>query len=265
MASVARVNLRSIALPAEHGGWGLLTEPILLALLVAPSWQGLILGLAVVSLFLLHQPVKIALKDNLKRRRVPRTQWAERFVLLYGGLGIALILILVNLNGINFLLPMIVGSVFAFVQVFYDARNKSRDLIPEISGAIALASTASSMALLAGWTIIPALMLWLLLSTRALTAIIYVRVRLRMAFNKPHSKASAYGVHIIALFVFIWLVMRRLIPMLSIAAILMLLARTIKGLVFPKAGIKPKVIGFSEMGFGFAYTLILAIGYWMSL
>ncbi|MBZ0296495.1 MAG: YwiC-like family protein [Anaerolineae bacterium] len=35
-----RPNLRSVALPAEHGGWGFLIEPILLGLLVAFSVNG---------------------------------------------------------------------------------------------------------------------------------------------------------------------------------------------------------------------------------
>jgi hypothetical protein len=36
----AKLNLKSVALPVEHGGWGMLGEPLLLALLVAPSWAG---------------------------------------------------------------------------------------------------------------------------------------------------------------------------------------------------------------------------------
>ncbi|MDQ7027718.1 MAG: YwiC-like family protein [Anaerolineae bacterium] len=262
MASMARVNLRSIALPTEHGGWGFLIEPILLALLIAPSWQGLILAVAVVSLFLLHQPLKIAIKDNLKRRRVPRTQWAERFALLYGGLGISLILILTTFNGASFLLPMMVGSIFALVQVFYDGRNKSRNLIPELSGAIALAATASSMALLANWTLIPALILWLILSTRALTAIIYVRVRLRMAYGKPHNKHFALGLHIMALVIFTIFVFYDLMPVVTVLAMLILVIRAFKGILAPAPQVTPKIIGFTELAFGMIYVLVVSFGYW---
>lgn len=36
--SAARtVKLRTVALPAEHGGWGFLFEPIVLGLLLAPT------------------------------------------------------------------------------------------------------------------------------------------------------------------------------------------------------------------------------------
>jgi hypothetical protein len=265
MAARAQVNLKSIALPAEHGGWGFLLEPILLALFVAPSLGGLLLGIAVVNLFLLHQPLKLAAKDRLKNRCVPRTQWAERFVLIYGGFGLSLILLLIRFNGLSFLLPMLFGGIFALVQFSYDARNQSRAIVPELAGAFALAATASSMALLAGWTLVPALMLWVLLAARALTAIIYVRARLRLAYDKPHNKMLVYSLHVAVLILFSVLTVRGLIPALSIVAIALLLLRAIKGLNFPQQGIKPKVIGFSEMGFGLAYTLILAMGYWTLL
>ena len=42
----ARPAWRVVALPDEHGGWGLTAEPVLLGLLVAPSWAGLAIGAA---------------------------------------------------------------------------------------------------------------------------------------------------------------------------------------------------------------------------
>src|ERR1044072_2044638 len=33
-------KLRPLALPTEHGGWGFLLEPLVLAMIVAPSWIG---------------------------------------------------------------------------------------------------------------------------------------------------------------------------------------------------------------------------------
>ena len=262
---VGRVNLKSIALPTEHGGWGFLAEPILLGFLVALSWQGLLLSIAVVSLFLLHQPLKIALKDNLKRRRVPRTQWAERFVTVYGAIGMTLVLLLIAVNGIGFLAPMIAGSIFALVQVFYDARNQSRELLPELCGAIALASTASSMALLANWQTMPALMLWLILSARALTAIVYVRVRLRMAYGKAPNGSFVLGLHLFVTGIFTMLAFYNWIPFLVVVAMLILTVRAFKGILFPAVHVTPKVIGFTELAFGIMYVLVVAVGYWMLL
>lgn len=41
-----RPSLRSVAIPAEHGGWGLTLEPGILGVLVAPDLAGVLLGLA---------------------------------------------------------------------------------------------------------------------------------------------------------------------------------------------------------------------------
>ena len=43
------VRLKTIVLPAEHGGWGLLFEPIALGLLVAPSIAGFYLARQVIA------------------------------------------------------------------------------------------------------------------------------------------------------------------------------------------------------------------------
>ncbi len=47
-----RICIRPIALPVEHGGWGLLFEPIVLGLLLAPSPAGLFISLGATGAFL---------------------------------------------------------------------------------------------------------------------------------------------------------------------------------------------------------------------
>ncbi|MGQ9483138.1 hypothetical protein [Chloroflexus sp.] len=51
----------------------------------------------------------------------------------------------------------------------------------------------------AGWTLWSALVLWLLLSLQAVTAIVYVRIRLRLARNEPVHCAPALLLHLAAL------------------------------------------------------------------
>ena len=46
------ISLRSVALPVEHGGWGMLGEPLLLGLFIAPSWAGLGVALGALGGFL---------------------------------------------------------------------------------------------------------------------------------------------------------------------------------------------------------------------
>jgi hypothetical protein len=69
--SNAAVKVRSLVLPTEHGGWGFLFEPILLGLLVAFSWAGVALSAAAICVFLVQQPLKIALRDRLRGKHYP--------------------------------------------------------------------------------------------------------------------------------------------------------------------------------------------------
>ena len=72
----ARPAWRSVALPTEHGGWGLTLEPVLLGLLVAPSGAGLAMGCAAFLAFIARTPVKIVLVDRYRHRRLERTRTA---------------------------------------------------------------------------------------------------------------------------------------------------------------------------------------------
>ncbi|MBK8334978.1 MAG: YwiC-like family protein [Acidimicrobiaceae bacterium] len=53
-----RSTLRSVALPTEHGGWGLTLEPVLLGLLLRWSGAGLCLGVAAFVAFMAAHPVE---------------------------------------------------------------------------------------------------------------------------------------------------------------------------------------------------------------
>ena len=67
-----RSTLRTVALPSEHGGWGLTLEPVLLGLLVAHSVSALCIGLAAVLAFLARTPLKLAVVDARRGRTLER-------------------------------------------------------------------------------------------------------------------------------------------------------------------------------------------------
>lgn len=71
-----RSTLRSVALPTEHGGWGLTLEPVLLGLLLRWSGAGLCLGVAAFVAFMARTPLKVVLVDARRRRVLPRTRGA---------------------------------------------------------------------------------------------------------------------------------------------------------------------------------------------
>jgi hypothetical protein len=75
---------RSVALPAEKGSWSLVSEPILLGLLVAPSWVGAALAVGAFALFLCNRPLKVYLADRRRGRAYERTALALRYLVIYG-------------------------------------------------------------------------------------------------------------------------------------------------------------------------------------
>ncbi len=257
--------IKSVALPSEHGGWGFLLEPILLGLLVAASWAGALLSLAALGVFLLHQPLKIAVKDRLKGRRPPRTVWAERFAFGYGLLALIPMLVLLASAPADFLLPIILAIPFAAAQLYYDARNQSRQLIPEISGAAALAMIAPAIAVLGGWTLMAALPLWGVLAIRAVTSILYVRARLKLEHGKAISPMPVWVAHGVALAGIIVLGVLRVLPYMTIAAFVVLMGRAWVGLSVHRQPREAKIIGFQEMGYGLITVVCVAVGYGLNL
>src|SRR5215471_19093390 len=81
------VRIKTIALPAEHGGWGLLFEPIAVGLLLAPSVAGFYLALSAVGFFLARHPLTLVVMS--RRRPSPRSVLAKRFAAIYVVIGAA--------------------------------------------------------------------------------------------------------------------------------------------------------------------------------
>lgn len=260
----APANLKSIVLPTEHGGWGFLLEPLLLGLLLAPSWAGLAFALAMFSLFLIHQPLKIAVKDRLKGIHTNRSQWAEGFALLYGFLAIAFALPLLWNSPSNFYLTIALMLPFMLVQAVYDFRNQSRELLPELAGAAALGLAASGIAILGNWELLPAFMLWLILLARTIPAIIYVRALLRKQKSKATNLAIVHLAHSIAFALIFALALAAFVPYLSALTMLILGLRAYLSLTNPKP-IAAKIIGFREIGFGLMTVVLTALGYWWGM
>ena len=256
-----RVVIRSVALPSEHGGWGFLIEPILLGLIVALSWRGALLALAATGVFLIHQPLKMTIKDRRKGRRPPRLMWAQRFVAYYGLMAFVPVLILLVTSSSAFLIPIALAVPLASVQLYYDSQNRSRELAPEVCGALALAMIAPSIAVLGGWGFWSAMALWGILSSRATAAILYVRSRIRLSVGKPTSRRLPWAAHIIALIFVMGLFAIRAAPWTPMVAFIVLLTRAYLGLSKYRRARPVKVIGFMELAYGLITTLIVGMGY----
>jgi hypothetical protein len=162
-----------VALPSEHGGWGLTAEPILLGLLVAPSMAGILLGVATMVVFLARTPLRVVLVDRHRDRQLARTVLARR-VLLVEVLVVAGLVAAAAVLGEAFWWPVLVAAPLAGVELWYDTRSRSRRLVPELAGTWAISAAAAVIVLAAGEPAAIAAAAWLLVGARATSSIPHV-------------------------------------------------------------------------------------------
>jgi len=263
-STMEAVRIKSVALPVEHGGWGLLGEPVLLGLLLAPSWAGLGVGLAGLGAFLARHPLKLAVADWRARRRVPRTAVAERFASLYVAAAAAgLALAMTGRPGWWF--PLCAAAPFALAQFGHDALGRSRHLLPELAGSVALGSLVAAQLVAGGWPLGRALVAWALLAAKAVGAILYVRTRLRLDRGVAQGPTLAVAAHAVALAFGTVLAATGRGPWLAALAFALLLARAALGLSGSRQRVPAKTVGLQELAYGFTFVGMLALGWSLGL
>jgi len=250
----------AVALPAEHGGWGLLLEPIALGLAIAPSLSGLGLAIAALFVFLGRLPFRLALQDRLRGGFYPRTRLAWRLAVAFGMAAMA------------FGIPSLVGAPrpawlalalaapLGLVQLRFDLRNRGRDLVPEMLGAVALSASTPIVALVGGAPVAVAFAAGGLIAVRAFSAILYVRARLRRARGLPSDRKPALLSHALALAAAGALTWSQLGPWLGVVAFALLAARALHGLGLAPP-VRPQVVGVQEVVWGVCTVVLLAVGY----
>ncbi len=258
--SEAPLRLRSLALPVEHGGWGMLGEPLLLGLLVAPSWPGLGVGVASAAAFLAHHPAKLVLADLRRGPAHRRTAMALGFLLLYGtvaGVGLAA----AGSGQWGWWIPLVAAAPLAAAQLAYDARHQGRQLLPELLGAVALSSVVAAEMRAAGVPFGPCLAAWAVLASKAVGAVLYVRSRLRYDRGLVSDRMAALASHLFALLLAFALARVGYAPWVVVPAFAWFLARAAYGLSPLHTPVRPQKVGIQEMAYGFSFVLLLAIGY----
>lgn len=260
------IRLRTVALPSEHGGWSFCLEPILLGLLVAPSGAGAAVAGAALSLFLARHPFKVAVFDWQRGKTYTRTIASRWFAALYALLAALALAIALKAGGPSLFLPLLLALPLASIQFYFDVRNDSRALLPELAGAAAAGSVAASIVIGGGWTPVAALALWAILVARTVPTVIYVRARVRVerGTGRPAARLSN-ALHVSAVGVAAWLAFAGVAPRLAVVALAILTARAAIGLSPLRRPARAATIGIAEVTFGVAAMLLIAGGYLASL
>lgn len=194
-----RSTLRTVALPSEHGGWGLTLEPVLLGLLVAHSVSAFCIGLAAVLAFLARTPLKLAVVDARRGRTLERTRMARKVAAAELAVLAVLVVIAFLTATPGFWWPIFGIAPLLLVELSYDIRSRSRRLIPELAGAVGIAGVAAMMALAGGLDTAVALGLWAVLAGRAIAAIPTIRSQVLKLHGRPTNDVLPVVADLVAL------------------------------------------------------------------
>lgn len=257
------VPWKTVALPIEHGGWSFLLEPVVLGLALSPSRAGACLALAALAAFLTRHPLRLAVMDYRKGARYPRTRLAERFVLAYGLMAFALAVQALAL-AVRPVLPVIgAAAPFALLAMALDLAGRGRAAVAELAGSVALAASVCAIILAGGGRPEVAWLVWGLQSLRAITAILYVRARLRHERGGDPRTGPVMVAHALALILVTGLVLSGRAPYLAAAAFVLLFGRAAFGLLRRATGIRPQIVGVQEVFFGLITLVLILTGFSM--
>ena len=254
-----RNPIRAVAMPSEHGGWGLTIEPGLLGLLVAPSQAGACLAMAALVLFVLRTPLELALVDRRRHRRLPRTRLAERVAAAEAVLLAVLVAVAaVTAHDSRWWIPAAVAAPLVAVELAYDIRSRRRRLVPELTGAVAIAAVAAAVVIAGDGESRLAAGLWLILAARVITSIPHVRAQIDRLHDRERQPrltllADLGAVAVAAAAV---AVDHRLV----VGAAALIVVAVVQRVRRRRPVAPVKIIGVSQMALGFAVVIAAAIG-----
>jgi hypothetical protein len=263
---------KHFAIPAEHGAWAMLLGPFAVGLGLARKLDLVVLWalLGVLLVFLARQPMIILVKALSGRRSREDARPALVWLMIYGSLALipAALLIASDRAAMFWLvLPALPALVW---QLWLVTRRAERQMTVELagSGALALAAPAAYLAA-TGRFDVAALSAWLLCWFQSAAAIVYVYMRLeqrRMSAIPTRSQQWTMGrravlYHAFNLAASLTLSAAHVLPPLVPLAFAAMLAEAVRGTFRPAVGVKPKILGFSQVAVTVVFVILLAFAY----
>jgi hypothetical protein len=250
-------QIMRVAMPAEHGGWSFLVEPIALGILVAPRLISLVIAGFYLSAFFLYQPLRPLWADISKARVTPRGHTALYAVMFFGGVALVCLVVMLMTEW-RVIIPLMIFAVLGATQFIWSARAGQRTLLREFIAAAAVATSVMAMAVAANTSYVFVGLLWLIMLSRAASTLFHIRQFLYFQRGKPHYRAVDIGLHclgaLVALALF-WQNGARLgIPFCWLAF------RVILGWWLMPKDIAPKWVGISEAVVGGVFLILAFIG-----
>ncbi|MBM3461952.1 MAG: hypothetical protein FJX76_07615 [Armatimonadetes bacterium] len=251
--------LYKLIMPAQHGGWGFLLEPMLLGLILAPTAPGALLAVAAFLVFLTHHPLSVVMGDFRKGEWSPRGTLPLQICVLFLAAAWAAFSVAAMSAWQLFWPALTVGVPCALVFLYEDASRHIRSLPGELGGALGMAALAPVIMLCGGWSLTVSFAVWALLVARSVIAILYVRMQVRRMHRKPFRVGPVVSAHVGALAAVAVGWGLGMVPLTAVAAFCAMLFVVMRGVRVPPES--AKALGWSEMRLGIATVALVAVGY----
>jgi hypothetical protein len=247
-----------VVIPSEHGGWGLTLEPALLGLLVAPSIAGVALGVAAFLAFLVRTPLKVLLVDRHRNRELERDRLARRVVVVELVALVAMVAVACARADVDWVVPLVFALPLFAVELWFDARSRSRRLTPELCGAIGICAVAASIALAGGEGYALSFALWVVLAARATASVPFARVQVQRLHGQPPSPRVSDLAQLTAI---AHAVLAVVVDDAVLVGALAVVAVTVVQFGWSRGPARPALaVGFSQLAFGLLVVIATAIG-----
>jgi hypothetical protein len=254
----ARPLWRAVAIPSEHGGWGLTFEPVLLGLLVEFSWSGVAVGAAAILAFLVRTPLKLSLGDRRRKRRLPRTRVADRVAL--GELALlGLVAVLAGIGaGWAWTVPVLFALPLFAVELWFDIRSRGRRLVPELCGGVGIASVAAAIVIAGDGAGPLAAAVSMILAARALASIPFARTQVARLHGRPARVAASDAFQVVGVVVAV--IATAVEGSVVAGAVALVLVAAAQVLLVRRPVPPAKKLGFTQLLFGLTVVATTAAG-----
>lgn len=252
-------NKKALVFPKEHGSWALTFEPLTLALVIAPSWNGLILFLGSAFAFFAHPSAKAILASRFKNKT------ALLIFLSYSVPAVLFLAFFIDRTSYPVYLSLLLALALMVFYLLLEVAALDRELVTELMASFAMGFIALSIVESGGMDWIKGLSFLALLYSRSLMTTIYIHYRLLKLKNRIQSVWVNNTLHILDFVLILFLWYRHWIPALGVVAVLILMFRALWGVSFRAGKTTVRKLGFKEVYFGLTFLVLVVLGYWLGL
>lgn len=265
--------IRHIAVPQDHGSWVFILSPLVIGIFAGGRFTlaTLFFVIAAMAVFMMRQPVTVAVKAYAGRRPRADLPAARFWMLVYGSIALAALVGLVLQGFLDMLYLAIPGvPVFAWHLYLVSRRAERKQAGVEVVATGVLSLTAPAAYWIGrglydplGWA------LWLLTWLQSAASIVYTYLRLeqrlltekpsRLALWKMGRRALLYTSFNLALSLAAGLT--GFLPGFIFIPFLLQWVETLWGITHPAIGGKPTRIGWRQLLVSTLFTVLFVLAW----